>query len=98
MFHACWERADLLALLCDVFSCPVFFFTLLYIVPGQVWYLIVSIPDVCLPLNFGLFLLFWVSPLNWTVLGYVLCLGSFCKVNVQNLISFIFLGVVVELC
>ena len=36
----CWERTDLLAFLCVMFSC---FFVL-----GQVWYLIVSIPDLCL--------------------------------------------------
>ena len=40
----CWERADLLALLCGV---------LLYVcyfpigILGQVWYLIVLIPDLC---------------------------------------------------
>ena len=40
----CWERADLLALLCVMFHCV--------FVPfpngdsGQVWYLIVSIPDL----------------------------------------------------
>ena len=34
----CWERADLLALVCGV--CCEF-------VTGQVWFLIVSIPDLC---------------------------------------------------
>ena len=43
-------RAVLLTLLCVVFSCV--FVTFPYGVPGQVWYLIVSIPDLCLPLNF----------------------------------------------
>ena len=38
----CWERADLV---CDVFLC---FITFPYGVLGQVWYLIVSIPDLCL--------------------------------------------------
>ena len=42
--------ADLLTLLCVVFSCVLVTFP--YGVPGQVWYLIVSIPDLCLPLNF----------------------------------------------
>ena len=42
----CWERADLLALLCVMFSCV--FVTHPYEVMGQVWYLIVSIPDLCL--------------------------------------------------
>ena len=35
----CWERADFLAFVCDVtFPCSIL---------GQVWYLIVSIPDLC---------------------------------------------------
>ena len=39
----CWERADLLALIRDVcvfvtFSCGIL---------GQVWYMIVSIPELC---------------------------------------------------
>ena len=42
----CWERAELLALLCGMFSCV--FVTFPYGVLGQVWYLIVSIPDRCL--------------------------------------------------
>ena len=42
----CWERADLLALLYVVFFCV--FVALPYGVLGQVWYLIVSIPDNCL--------------------------------------------------
>ena len=37
----CWERADLFALLYVMFSCVL---SLL----GQVWYLIVLIPDLCL--------------------------------------------------
>ena len=41
----CWERANLLALMCDVFLC---FVTFLCSVLGQVWYLIVSIRDFCL--------------------------------------------------
>ena len=39
----CWERADLLALVCDVFV----FVTFPCGILGQVWYLIVSIPDLC---------------------------------------------------
>ena len=46
LFLAGWERADLLALLCQMFSCV--FVTCHYCVLGQVWYLIVSIPDICL--------------------------------------------------
>ena len=47
----CWERADLLALLYVMFFCA--FVTSPYIVLGQVWYLIVSIPDLCLLSYFG---------------------------------------------
>ena len=46
----CCKRADLLALLYVMFSCdPV---TFPYNVLGQVWYLIVLIPDLFLPSNF----------------------------------------------
>ena len=40
----CWERADLLALVCGVY-CD--FVTFPFGILGQVWYLIVSIPDPC---------------------------------------------------
>ena len=40
----CWERADLLALVCDV-NCG--FSTFQCGILGQVWYFIVSIPDLC---------------------------------------------------
>ena len=46
----CWERTDLLALLCVMFTCVLV--TFLYGVLGQVWYLMVSIPDICLILYF----------------------------------------------
>ena len=42
-----WERADLLALLYVIFSCVCVLFPY-GIVLGQVWYLVVSISDVCL--------------------------------------------------
>ena len=42
----CWGRADLLALLNVIVACV--FVTFLFGVLGQVWYLIVSIPDLCL--------------------------------------------------
>ena len=42
----CWEMANPLALLCVMFSCV--FVTLSYGVLGQVWYLIVWIPDLCI--------------------------------------------------
>ena len=40
----CWERADLLALVCDGY-CD--FVTFPCGILGQVWYFIVSIPDLC---------------------------------------------------
>ena len=42
----CWEKFDLLALLCVMFSCVLVTFP--YDVLGQGWYMIVSIPDFCL--------------------------------------------------
>ena len=42
----CWERADLLALLYVMFSCV--FVAFPFGVLGQGWYLIVSIPDLCI--------------------------------------------------
>ena len=42
----CWEKADLLARLRVMFSCV--FVPFPYVVMGQVWLLIVSIPDRCL--------------------------------------------------
>ena len=48
----CWERADLLALLHVLFSCV--FVTFPNSVLGQVWYLNVSIPDLCLLSYFGM--------------------------------------------
>ena len=43
----CWERANLLALLYVMFSCV--FVTFPRGVLGQVWYIIVLIPDIFLP-------------------------------------------------
>ena len=40
----CWERPDLLALVCGVQLCVCHFSIGIL---GQVWYLIVSIPDLC---------------------------------------------------
>ena len=54
LFTALWsaaKMADHLALLCGMLSCV--FVSSPYSVPGQVWYLIVSIPDICLPLLFS---------------------------------------------
>ena len=51
----CLERADLLALLlallCVVYSCV--FVTFPYGMPVRVWYLVVMVPDLCLPLYFS---------------------------------------------
>ena len=46
----CWERADLLALVGDVYC---IFVTFPCGILGQVWYLIVSFPDLCRLSNFG---------------------------------------------
>ena len=40
----CWERADLLALVGDVYC---IFVTFPCGIPGQMWYMIVSFPDLC---------------------------------------------------
>ena len=52
--HCClvvtyWERADLLALVGDVYC---IFVTFPCGILGQVWYLVVSFPDLCLPSYF----------------------------------------------
>ena len=51
---AYWERANLLTLLCGVLLC---FVTLPCGVLGRVWYLIVSIPYLCLLTYFALVVL-----------------------------------------
>ena len=45
----CWERTDLLALLCVIFSCVfvTFPYDVWFMILDQVWYLIVSISDLC---------------------------------------------------
>ena len=40
----CWEKADLLALVGDVYC---IFVTFPFVILGQVWYLIVLFPDLC---------------------------------------------------
>ena len=52
----CWERADLLALVGDVYY---IFVTFPCGILGQVWYLIVLIPDICLLFHLEFF--FWKS-------------------------------------
>ena len=46
----CWERADLLALVCGVLLWVCYFPIGIL---GQVWYLIVSIPDLCTLTYYG---------------------------------------------
>ena len=43
---ACWESADLLAVLCMMFACA--FVTFTFGILGHMWYLIIWIPDICL--------------------------------------------------
>ena len=51
----CWERADLLLLLCVMFSCVLVTFP--YGVTGQAWHLLVLIPYICvLPYLEGYFI------------------------------------------
>ena len=45
LVDTCWERADLLALVGDVYG---IFVTFPCGILDQVWYLIVSFPDLCL--------------------------------------------------
>ena len=45
----CWESADLLALVCEFSNCIFFYFPIGIL--GQVWCLIVLIPDLC-PLSY----------------------------------------------
>ena len=59
----CWERADLLALVCGVF-CEFVTFPLVSWVRGQVWYLIVSIPDLCTLTYFNNLLIQFCCNLN----------------------------------
>ena len=56
--HCCWERGYLLALVCDVYCISV---TFPCHILGQLWYLIVSFPDLCLLSHFNITR---VSPTN----------------------------------
>ena len=62
----CWERAILLALLNVMFSCV--FITFQCGILGQVWYLIVWIPDCCLLIYFHVELMS-----NWFLTTLTLC-------------------------
>ena len=48
LVSTCWERADILALVCDVSGV----FPFQYGVSGQAWYLLISIPDLCIIFTF----------------------------------------------
>ena len=54
----CCERADFLALVCGVLLCVCYFPIGIL---GQVWYLIVSIPDLCTLTYFYVFTLFSIA-------------------------------------
>ena len=77
-----WERADLLAFLPEVFSCV--FVTFLYFVSGQVWHLIVTIPESLPPSSFivsmSVLLFSFAAPFVWVSSEYsyfVMCFVSF---------------------
>ena len=59
-FVTCWEGADLLALVCDVCVFVIFPCGIL----GQVWYLLVSIPDLCCLSYIFLINTFLIFPYN----------------------------------
>ena len=60
----CWERADLLASVGDVYCISV---TFPCGILGQVWYLIVSLPDLCILSYFK----YITSPLTVTLLNWM---------------------------
>ena len=64
----CWEMADLLALVCDVY-CD--FVTFPFGILGKVWYSIVSIPDPCCLSYFDKINLGWSIVYNSRVKGYI---------------------------
>ena len=64
----CWERAGLLALLCVMFYCV--FVTFPCGVLGQVWYLIVSIPDLCLLTYFADYVKFYYIIPGWLTIAF----------------------------
>ena len=77
----CYERADLLALLCVMFYCV--FVTFPCGVLGQVWYFIVSIPDLCLLTYFikKAFIMHFVVPFKCHGFPQV---SSSCRVGLQS--------------
>ena len=77
----CWKRADLLTLLCSFY--PSIFVTFPYGVSGQVRYLIVSIPDLCLLLYLRYSCMLSYLLLNVSLCGAVrrISLLSFCSIE-----------------
>ena len=95
----CWERTDILALVGDVYC---IFVTFPSGILGQVWYLIVSIPDLCLISCFKacataiykliINYLFFVGAFSCFVFCFVFCFVSFCFfVSSSFLYSFFYL-------
>ena len=91
----CWERADLLALVCEVYFCSCHFPVGIL---GQVWCLIVSIPDICplyyfdiLPGTLSVQLILSVANINIT-LTIIIEFKSFallsCTVCTRTIIKF----------
>ena len=66
-----WEKTDLYAPLLVMFSCVYFFFIFSHGVLGHVWYLTVSIPDLCLLPNIVLFLYLLSSEYSYGILIYI---------------------------
>ena len=58
-----WERADLFGLFYVMFACV--FVTFPYGVMGHVWFLIESVPDLCLLPYFGTYSKCTKTSLNW---------------------------------
>ena len=80
----CWERSDILVLLCVIFPCV--FVTFQYDVSVHVWYLIVFIPDLCLLLyfrttSFDFFLVLYIPVESYDHAGMV------SSDNLQNFLN-----------
>ena len=80
---ACLERADLFALVCDVLLC---FLTFTCGILGQVWYLIVSIPDLC---HFSYFqyqkIFSFLTEVQWDISDLPFAQNKDCQYYVSHL-------------
>ena len=76
----CWERADLLALVCGV-SLWVCHFPIGIL--GQVWYLIVSIPGLCTLTYFGTYRISVARGKIFGLFSYLLCVCEQLKAQVS---------------